>query len=415
MARKRKAFTLIELLVVIAIIAVLIALLLPAVQAAREAARRTQCRNNLKQIALSAHNYHDVNKMFPPGITWLFTNQNMNKFFCCCGNCGYDHADFNIHTWAERLLLFMEATTVYNRICLNAPIFSPANLGGFGGASYTQLNAGACCGAQSRPAAAVVPAYVCPSAPRTQNPFIETGLFNQVTGGAIPSYYAGASDYTGVGGFCAGIACFYDSMTNDKCYQGFCSFCIPFGCLRRMGVLNIGTIRNNRPGNSGVSIDQIVDGTSTTIFCAELAGRPDLWQRGVKKIAKPVACGGSLAAAGCSYPPHCGCPSNPPTPKTNFGGCWGCIENGWTTLLGSTYDGTAEAARPGGGHAAGGPAVCFINCTNQTFLNLYSFHPGSCGLAMCDGSAHMVSENIGVVPFLRMITYAGKEPAPDNF
>ena len=75
LARRSPGFTLIELLVVIAIIGILLALLLPAVQAAREAARRASCKNNLKQVALALHNYHDTLRCFPPsnarGHSWV--------------------------------------------------------------------------------------------------------------------------------------------------------------------------------------------------------------------------------------------------------------------------------------------------------------------------------------------------------
>jgi len=64
----RRGFTLIELLVVIAIIATLIALLLPAVQQAREAARRSTCKNNMKQMGIALHNYHETSNLFPPAL-----------------------------------------------------------------------------------------------------------------------------------------------------------------------------------------------------------------------------------------------------------------------------------------------------------------------------------------------------------
>jgi len=113
-ARFRKAFTLVELLVVIAIIGILIALLLPAVQAAREAARRSQCTNNLKQLALAGHNYHDVFKTFP-----RYTYRQNNP--ACSepnGWCNGHWQGFSAHTM---LLPFIEQIAVYDTVNWNEP------------------------------------------------------------------------------------------------------------------------------------------------------------------------------------------------------------------------------------------------------------------------------------------------------
>jgi prepilin-type N-terminal cleavage/methylation domain-containing protein/prepilin-type processing-associated H-X9-DG protein len=107
----RRGFTLIELLVVIAIIAILIALLLPAVQQAREAARRTQCKNNLKQLGLAMHNYHDVSRLFPPG--WVARGTSWGSNFCSTN--GLDHQA----PWTVLLLPYIEQSPLYNQLDLN--------------------------------------------------------------------------------------------------------------------------------------------------------------------------------------------------------------------------------------------------------------------------------------------------------
>lgn len=146
---KREAFTLVELLVVIAIIGILVALLLPAIQAAREAARRTQCTNNLKQMALAMHSYSDTHGRMCMG----------NSFF---GPGSYPRYDSELaYGWPAFLLPFIEQQGLYDMIDFNVPPYTNEQADNYFdkyGPSANTTNKVAC---ESMP-----PAFVCPSATR---------------------------------------------------------------------------------------------------------------------------------------------------------------------------------------------------------------------------------------------------------
>ncbi|GIW94480.1 MAG: hypothetical protein KatS3mg110_2521 [Pirellulaceae bacterium] len=108
MVLRRRGFTLVELLVVIAIIGILVALLLPAVQAAREAARRMQCQNNLKQLGLAFHNFHDSYKYFPHGGRGWWFHVNYHE-----GRTPYVNERQTVG-WGYQILPFLEQQAVFD-------------------------------------------------------------------------------------------------------------------------------------------------------------------------------------------------------------------------------------------------------------------------------------------------------------
>lgn len=227
--RRRSGFTLIELLVVIAIIAILIALLLPAVQQAREAARRSQCKNNMKQLALAVHNYHDTHRVMPASV----------YSYRACTPAASPPPDpllLNVSGWVG-LLSYFDQAPLYNQynssVCASLATASPApgapgpmagdpTIGNTNGQLMTQKLA----------------VFLCPSDP--SNPALPDNTFYGIKAGSGLE----------------GKTTSYDFSTNCR---------VTCNWWRSLGV----AARNMFGENSNTTLAFVTDGTSNTIMLCE--------------------------------------------------------------------------------------------------------------------------------------------------
>jgi prepilin-type N-terminal cleavage/methylation domain-containing protein/prepilin-type processing-associated H-X9-DG protein len=229
-SENRPAFTLVELLVVITIIGILVAMLLPAVQGARESARRTRCVNNLKQLGLAVHNFHDVHKFLPVS--------NRPLGLTTAPRIG----------WAVNALPYLEQQALFQQYD-QSQTWSSTTPGSGQSASNQKL-----CGT-------VLPVFYCSSAPPA-----ETRLDSEPQNAPTWLGFAATTDYS-------------PTISVDQRL-------VTLGLVDNYPAPGVGSTWFGAPGllaqNSVARLDDATDGLTTTIMLAESAGRPELYRLGKK-------------------------------------------------------------------------------------------------------------------------------------
>jgi len=344
----RRGFTLIELLVVIAIIGILIALLLPAVQKIREAAARLQCSNNLKQIGLALHNYHDTNQAFPQAYKYLPIPDPTAP----PGTGKYGAGAFVL------ILPYIEEGNVYRGIDVSRAALSSVNMPPNNSAYSTPLKT-----------------FLCPSSPGPATIAYSAELANSFNNFGVavapaPGLIFGRTDYAPDAGMSADIP----------------------------GIsINGGASIICQPPDGPVRITDITDGTSSTMMVVEDAGRPGWY--GSKGVASQPAIGGYTPVMG-SYQGGV----NGPAPQG--GGAWADPLN-YIATNGADPSGSGIAA---GGAFLGMPAApwsCANGCSNDS--EIFAFHTGGSNVVFGDGSVRFVRNGFAMNQMQALLSRAGGE------